>query len=122
LNDICEKCNCVCNSIHFQRNFNNWTSSNKNIDKFIQITQLSDHEYYKYQALEWIPYNRLHDIIHVAESKSSKIYRANWIDGCINKWDYDDQNWIRNKPNMFVILKILNNSTDTSISKFINKV
>ncbi|POG82755.1 hypothetical protein GLOIN_2v1867102 [Rhizophagus irregularis DAOM 181602=DAOM 197198] len=27
-NDICEKCSKVCNSIHFQRNFESWTSGN----------------------------------------------------------------------------------------------
>ncbi|PKB95510.1 hypothetical protein RhiirA5_436577 [Rhizophagus irregularis] len=24
----CKLCNCICNAIHFQQNFNNWTSSN----------------------------------------------------------------------------------------------
>ena len=43
----CEECNrkntsfewCkVCNAKHFQQNFENWTSGNDNIDKFIIIT------------------------------------------------------------------------------------
>jgi hypothetical protein len=48
----------------------------------------------------------------------------NWIDGCINKWNYDNQNWGREKPNMFVLLKILNYpaSIASIISEFIKKV
>jgi hypothetical protein len=38
--------------IHFQHNFENWTSGNSNIDKFIQDTQLSAHHDVK-RALEW---------------------------------------------------------------------
>jgi hypothetical protein len=30
------------------------------------------------------------------------------MDG-INEWDYENQNWKRNKQNMYVILKILKN-------------
>ena len=43
LDDICEKCNCVCNTIRFQQDFKNWTSGNNDIDKFIQDTQLTRH-------------------------------------------------------------------------------
>jgi hypothetical protein len=120
----CGECNYTCNSIYFQRNFINWTSGNNDIDKFIQSTQLLDHNHDRCRALEWIPYDRFYDI---AKGKFNKIYRANWIDGHImescyqNCWDNDNQNWKREKPNMFVILKILNNSTSIT-SEFINKV
>jgi hypothetical protein len=119
----CVKCNHTCNSIYFRYNFKNWTSGNGNIDKFIQSTQLLDHKYYKYQALEWIPYNRLYDIKNVTESYKldNKVYRANWIDGYINKWNDINQNWIRNKPNVSVILKILNNPASI-MPECINKV
>jgi hypothetical protein len=115
----CEECN-TCNSIYFQYNFFNWTSGNNDIDKFIQSTQLSAHKKVA-DALEWIPYNRFYDIKYISEDKFNKMYRANWIDGCINKWDNDNQNWKRKKPYMFVILKILNNPTSIT-PKFINKV
>jgi hypothetical protein len=120
LNYICVKCNYVCNSIHFQHNFIDWTSSNNDIDKFIQCTQLSAHKKVA-DALEWIPCDRFYDIKYISNDKFNKMYKANWIDGCINKWDYDNQNWKRKKPNMFVILKILNDPTSIT-SKFINKV
>ncbi|RIA81093.1 kinase-like domain-containing protein [Glomus cerebriforme] len=34
-----------------------------------------------------------------------KVYKANWIDGRINKWDDENQNWERLLPNMDVALK-----------------
>ncbi|PKK73676.1 hypothetical protein RhiirC2_775718 [Rhizophagus irregularis] len=122
LNDICEKCNEVCNSIHFQRNFKNWTSGNNDIDKFIQDTQLSEHtSYYQVKnALEWVPYDKL-DTYIVEDDEIDKVYRANWIDGCIQYWNNKNQNWKRKDQNMFVILKILNNLTSITL-EFINKI
>jgi hypothetical protein len=110
----CKKCNYACNSIYFQHNFINWTSGNNQIDKFIQSTQLSVHYDVK-EVLEWILYDRFYDIKYITEGEFTKMYRANWIDGYIN------QNLKRESPNMFVILKILNNSASIT-SKFINKV
>jgi hypothetical protein len=122
----CEICNHTCNSIYFQHNFINWTSGNNDIDKFIQSTQLSAHNDVK-EVLEWIPYNRFNNIKYIAKGEFNKMYRANWIDGYIIKsryqssWDDDNQNWKKEKPNMFVILKILNSPTSIT-SEFINKV
>jgi hypothetical protein len=115
----CGKCNYICNAIHFQQNFKNWTSGNNNIDKFIQGTQLL--VCYTNKALEWIPYNKLYNIKYVTESEFGKEYRANWIDGYIIYWGNSGQNWKRGEPNMFVILKILNNPASIT-SEFINKV
>jgi hypothetical protein len=121
LNDIsCERCNYVCNSIHFQHNFTNWTSGNDDFDKSIQDSQLSAHNNVK-KALEWIPYDRFHNISYIAESKLDKMYKANWIDGCINKWNNDNQDWERNQPNMPVFLKICNILASITL-EFINKV
>jgi hypothetical protein len=125
----CRKCNYTCCSIHFQHNFINWTSGNNDIDKFIQSTQLSAHNDVK-EVLEWIPYDRFYDIKYIAEGKFNKMYRANWIDGCIistrhlqyqHSWDNVNQNWNREKPNMFALLEILNNPTSIT-TEFINKV
>jgi hypothetical protein len=116
----CGKYDDKCYSIYFQHNFINWTSGNDDVDKFIQNTQLSAHNKAS-DALEWIPYNRFYTIKYIAKGKFNKMYRANWIDGCINKWDDDDQNWKREDPNMFVILKILNKPASITL-EFINKV
>uniref|UniRef100_U9TFH1 Protein kinase domain-containing protein n=1 Tax=Rhizophagus irregularis (strain DAOM 181602 / DAOM 197198 / MUCL 43194) TaxID=747089 RepID=U9TFH1_RHIID len=121
INDKCKKCNRVCNSIYFQRNFKNWTSGNNDIDKFIQISQLSAHDDIK-RALEWIPYDRLYDVKYIAKGGFGKIYRAKWIDGYIvGKWDNHDQNWKRKDQNMVVALKSLNNSKNVTF-EFMNEV
>ncbi len=61
----------ACNSKRFQQNFNNWTSDNNDIDKFIQNIQLL--AYNNYKVLEWIPYDRFYDII---KGGFGKVYRA----------------------------------------------
>jgi hypothetical protein len=123
-------CDYECNAKRFKQNFKNWTSGNNHIDKFIQSTQLSDHNHDRCKALEWIPYDRFYDIKYIAEDKFNKMYRANWIDGCIistrhlqyqHSWDNVNQNWNREKPNMFALLEILNNPTSIT-TEFINKV
>src|SRR6266487_1760760 len=123
LNDICEKCNRICNTIYFQRNFENWTSGDDDLDKIIQDSQLSEHTYYVKNALEWIPYDRFCDIKYIAKGKFGEvIYRANWINGYLWYWNDKNQNWRRKNQNMFIILKSLNNPNDTSSTEFINKV
>ena len=118
LNEICEKCNYTCNKIHYQQNFKNWTSGNDGIDKFIQDIQLSAHND-ALKALEWIPYNRFYDIKYIAKGKFDEMYKAIWIDGYIQYWDNENQNWKRNNQNMIVNLKNLNNSKDIAL-EFIN--
>ena len=117
LNDKCKECNYTCNAIHFQQNFGNWTSGNDDIDKFIQNTQLSAH-YNPETALEWIPYDRFNNAI---KSGFGETYRANWIDGCIHRWDNEEHNWKRKKNNMIVMLKILNDPKNTTL-EFMNEV
>src|SRR5581483_3932851 len=107
LNNKCEKCDNICNVMHFQQNFENWTSDNDDIDKFIQNTQLLTHSD-ALKALEWIPYDRFHNIKYI---EKDKMYRANWIDGYIDKWNNGNQNWNRKNQYMLVILKSLKNST-----------
>src|SRR6266542_2443481 len=84
-NETCEKCNKICNAVHFQQNFDNWTSGDSYIDKLIQDTQLLAHNYVS-KALEWIPYNRLVNIEYIVEGFLN-VYRADWIDGNIIEWD-----------------------------------
>ena len=121
LNDICGKCNYACKTIYFQRNFDNWTSGNNEIDKFIQDTQLSAHSQLDLaEALEWIPYDRFYDIKCIAKGELGKMYKANWIDGYIRYWN--NQNWKRYDSNMFVILKSLNDPNDVISEFMMNKV
>jgi hypothetical protein len=118
-NTICKKCNYACYAIHFQQNFENWTSGNNDIDKFIQDTQLSMHNSNEVFAnsIEWIPYDRLDDI---AKNKFGKMYKVNWIDGKIEYWDNENKNLIR-YGSEDMILKSLNNSKNITI-EFTNEV
>jgi hypothetical protein len=124
LGDRCEKCNCICNAIHFQQNFKNWTSGNNNIDKLIQDSQLMAHEDSELShshVLEWIPYDKFYDIKYIAKGGYGKVYRAKWIDGRIWDWGDENQNWERYGKNMFVALKSLNNSKNITF-EFMNEV
>jgi hypothetical protein len=117
-----EKCSYICNAIRFQQNFKNWTSGNNDIDKFIQDTQLSTHTIYEIgNALEWMPFDRFYNIKYIAKGGFSTVYKANWIDGCIDEWDNKNENWKRKDQGMTVVLKSLNNSKNVTL-KFMNEV
>ncbi|EXX58464.1 Ypk2p [Rhizophagus irregularis DAOM 197198w] len=122
LNNICEKCNDICNTIHFQQKFLDWTSGNNNVDKFIQDTQLLAHDDDDIKnVLEWIPYDRFYNIEYIAKGGFGKIYKANWIDGYMSNWNIKDQNWKRYNQNMIIALKSLDNSKNVTL-EFMNEI
>ncbi|PKY51497.1 HCP-like protein [Rhizophagus irregularis] len=127
INNLCKKCNqpyidykwCQqCNIKQFQQDFSKWTSKNKFIDKFIQEAQLNAKS--NYEVLEWIPYNKLNNINYYDKGGFSEIYRAIWLDGPIDSWNFDEQQWNR-WTEYEVILKNLNNSSSLS-DKFLDEV
>jgi hypothetical protein len=87
-----------CYSKKFKENFGYWTSGNKEIDEFIQKTQLNARS--RYKVLEWIPYSQLRNIKKFAEGGEANIYSAIWVGGNVRFWDYERQNW------QHVILKL----------------
>ncbi|GBC01288.1 hypothetical protein RclHR1_04130004 [Rhizophagus clarus] len=87
-----------CYSKKFQQNFGNWTSENEHIDKFIQESQLNARNFG--ELIEWIPYNRLRNIKFLARGGFSTVYDAVWLDGIIDKWDYEKQGWKRHTKNL----------------------
>src|SRR3954451_18801168 len=106
---ICSDCNepntndnwCKqCNAKRFQQNFHKWSSGNKFIDKFIQDSQLNA-EWYG-DLLEWIPYNRLINVTYLDKGGFSTVYKAIWLDGFINSWNYEKQKWNRYAENIDV--------------------
>ncbi|GBB96580.1 hypothetical protein RclHR1_02790003 [Rhizophagus clarus] len=118
--NICKKCNYMCNAVYFRQNFDNWTSGNNIIDKFIQNTQLSAHNT-THKALEWIPYNRFHNIKYIAKGGFGEVYKANWIDGRINEWDNENKIWRRYDEDILVALKSLNHSKNITL-EFMNEM
>ncbi|RHZ85070.1 hypothetical protein Glove_71g44 [Diversispora epigaea] len=86
-----------CNSKHFQNDFNNWTSGNDKIDKFIQDAQLNANG--NWDVIEWIPYDRFKDVKQIGKGGFGTIHYASarWINGCIDKWDIENQHWKRDR-------------------------
>ncbi|CAG8586036.1 11362_t:CDS:2, partial [Scutellospora calospora] len=84
-----------CNSERFRKNFMNWTSGDENINDLIREAQLSAES--PWEILEFIPYDRLRDIIYLSSGGFSHIYKAIWIDSYIRKWDPNQNDWVRKK-------------------------
>ncbi|RHZ82274.1 hypothetical protein Glove_110g70 [Diversispora epigaea] len=110
---ICPECNqentswCKpCNSKHFQNGFDKWTSGNDAMDKFIQDAQFNANS--RYGVIEWIPYDRLEYIKQIAKGGFGTIHLAKWIDGPINEWDIENQQWIRYNQEEVVLKKFDN--------------
>ncbi|RHZ87166.1 hypothetical protein Glove_40g101 [Diversispora epigaea] len=113
---ICPECNqkdtsynwCKpCNSKHLQNDFNNWTSGNDKIDKFILYAQLNANGHR--QVIEWIPYDRFKDVKQIGKGGFGTIHYAKWIDGSIDKWDIENQQWKRHGEDEEVALKKFDN-------------
>ena len=123
--ELCPKCNNTtkywcnqCNAKRFQQEFPNWTSGNIYIDNLIQESQLNAKR--SEEVLEWIPYNRLTNIKYLAKGGFSTAYKAIWLDGCIDIWDYDNKQWNRYSSRS-VVIKSLNNSSNIN-EEFLNEV
>ncbi|EXX53062.1 Cla4p [Rhizophagus irregularis DAOM 197198w] len=125
---ICGECNepgtglvwCQpCNAKRFKDNFKNWTSGNKDIDEFIQQSQLNAVHYSK--KLEWIPFENFKDITYITRGGFGKIYSAKWPEGYIDSWDIVNQKWHRYSINIKVALKSLDNSSCLS-TEFLNEI
>ncbi|RIA90145.1 kinase-like domain-containing protein [Glomus cerebriforme] len=87
---------------------------NNFIDKFIQEAQLGAKN--SYEVLEWIPYNRLKNINYYDKGGFSEIYKAIWLDGPIDNWNFDKQQWDRWNPKLW---KYHYNCQKQIFSKFI---
>ncbi|RHZ84003.1 hypothetical protein Glove_86g90 [Diversispora epigaea] len=79
----------------FPKDFNNWTSGNDKIDKFIQDAQLNAND--NLQVIEWIPYIKFKDVKRIGKGGFGTVDYARWIDGYIIKWDIENQQWKRQR-------------------------
>jgi len=95
-----------------------YKSGNKVVDDFIRYTQINS--YLKVEIIEFVPYDQFKDIEFIAEGGFSKVYKATWIDGCIDDWDEKRLNFKRIGSTQ-VALKKLNNSENIT-SKELNEV
>jgi hypothetical protein len=69
--------------------------------------------------IEWIPFNRLQDVVPHAKGGFGSIFKATWIDGYIRWWD--DKEWIRMNAGKEICLKSLDNS-ENKIEDFLQEV
>ncbi|EXX78254.1 Cla4p [Rhizophagus irregularis DAOM 197198w] len=104
-----------CQIKNLEENFTNWTSGNKEIDKFIQneqskIGDLND------MIFEWIPYNQFNDFIKIDNDKFVTIYSAKWKDGPLC---WNNRKYIR-KLHATIALKCLHNAQN--INHVLNEV
>ncbi|CAB4477156.1 unnamed protein product [Rhizophagus irregularis] len=107
-----------CNAKRLKENFKNWTSGNKNIDEFIQQSQLNAFAFVK--CLEWIPFENFENVTYLTRGGFSKIYSADWPEGNIGHWDIENQEWVRSSKK--VALKSLNNSSNNISNDFLNEI
>ncbi|RIA90963.1 kinase-like domain-containing protein [Glomus cerebriforme] len=125
---ICKECNepgtgekwCrPCNSKRFKKNFENWTSGNKDIDELIQHSQIN--AVYSAKCLEWIPFENFECVTYVSRGGFGKIYSAKWPEGFIRYWDIKNQAWKR-ASNEQVALKSLDNSSSDLNTKLLDEI
>ena len=130
---LCEKCkqpktrHYWCQEFNtklFQQNFQNWTSGNHDVDKFIQKMQLKAKAYT--EVIEWIEYDRFENIEYLAKGGFGTTFKAIWKDGTIKRWDSENNQWKREKtyrhhPNYPVALKCLHNSQNIT-TEFLSEV
>ncbi|RHZ88352.1 hypothetical protein Glove_23g177 [Diversispora epigaea] len=93
-----------CNSTRFKNEFDKWTSGNDTIDKFIQDTQLNASGLWK--VTEWIPYNKFKGIKEIAIGGFVLTTCIVWIDGFIENWDIENEQWKRYSQREVVLKKI----------------
>ena len=127
---LCEKCKQPkntykwCRVCAFQQNFQNWTSGNHIVDKFIQKIQLKAK--WQRESLQWIEYDRFENVEYLAKGGFGTTFKAIWKDGSIYEWDSENNQWIRQKTymdhsNFPVVLKCLHNSQNIT-ADFLNEV
>src|SRR5437763_1462376 len=111
-----------CNAKHFQQNFQHWTSGNHKIDEFIQKTQLKARN--DCEVIEWVECDRFENVEYLAKGGFGTTYKAIWKDGFILSWDFENNQWKRDKKNEEghpVALKCLHNSQDIT-TEFLKEV
>src|SRR2546423_14198907 len=98
----CEECNgintCVnwcrtCNAGHFRNDFDKWTSGNKEIDYFIQNTQI--HASRAPLVLEWYPWSTFSEIEEIGKGGYGTVFRAKTKLVKIRGWNHEKNEWSR---------------------------
>ena len=115
-NSWCRKCN----ARHFRQDFDKWTSGNKEIDYFIQNTQI--HAWAYFLVLEWYPWSTFSEIEEIGKGGYGTVFRAKAKVGRIREWDHQINQWKRYfDADEYIALKTIEHCE--SLSKdFLNEV
>ena len=115
---MCDKCHQKCTGYNWchpcitkqiQNGFDKWTSKDREIDHFIQQTQLNANK--SREIVEWIPFDRFENVTYLSKGGFGTVYKAKWLDGPIKYLNYYVEDWGRSR-NQGVCLKSLDNSTN----------
>ena len=109
----------TCNAGHFQKDFNKWTSENKEIDYFIQNSQI--HAWRNYFVLEWYPWEIFTEIEEIGKGGYGTVFRAKTKVQRIEEWNYKKNEWSRYEYISYVALKTIGHSESLS-RDFLNEV
>ncbi|RHZ83139.1 hypothetical protein Glove_99g47 [Diversispora epigaea] len=107
-----------CNSKHFRNCFLQWSSGNREIDKFIRNSQIFATS--RDCVLDWIPYNQLTSFRILGRGGFGIVQRATWLEGQIDQiigWNYLQRKWERHGRTR-VSIKVLDNSRDIKVDYF----
>ena len=97
-----------CQQRHFKENFDNWTTSNKDIDEFIKQTQMNAEECDQY--LEWVPFSAFINVNKSEISEVGTLFSANWIKGPNDTWDPVEGEYVAKRSLLKVALTSLGSS------------
>ncbi|CAB5382163.1 unnamed protein product [Rhizophagus irregularis] len=97
--------------------FENWTSENEVLDKFIQQTQLETPD--PRHHMQWIPFENFSDVKFVLKGGYSSVFSATWANKKEKVWDGAKQTFVE-KP-LMVALKSLKNSQNVS-DEFLDEI
>ena len=109
-----------CNATRFKKDFDKWTSGNKEIDDFIQNTQIHACEYRL--VLELYPWETFSEIKEIGKGGYGTVFRAKTKVGRIWKWDYQTNQWSRNEIELWNEHVALKTMGDSESKDFMNEV
>ena len=102
----------MCNAARFRNDFDKWTSGNKEIDYFMQNTQI--HARNSMQVLEWYPWSSFSEIEEIGKGGYATVFRAKTQVGKISKWNHRKNEW-RHGYNYYVALKTMEDSESKNL-------
>ncbi|RHZ80445.1 hypothetical protein Glove_136g102 [Diversispora epigaea] len=100
---------------YLEKNFENWTSGNNEIDKLIKECQQKTIA--PNSVIEWIEYDQFENIELLTEGGCATIYTAIWKDGYYAKWD-PERTILERFGRQKIVLKRLNNSNNNNVHWF----